>query len=219
MKPEFIVLINSAGEETNMPFDQFERTMDSRLRQAVASEGSIQAKCQSLNSFVDEESGEERLIANFNAVTVDMIPQIQQLLAEGDYQGAMRVTLTSNFRPDSSRFIPAIGEVCKLGIGTVNLREEGKTGLRIVSVSPLPKATTKVFSVADLMANVGTPNPEPATNAAPLSAAAIQGMGKDELLALAQANGIDVSSHLTGGGAIKAAAIPTVVALLTEELV
>ena len=216
MKPETIILTNSDGTTREMSFEQFESILNSRLRSVVTSEGSIQAKLTTLTPYTDEETGEERLIGNFNAITSDQIPAIQAALAEGDFQTALNTTLSTNFRPDSSRFIPAVGEVCKLGIGLVDLREEGKSGLRIISVSPMPKATTKSFSLADLMSNA-SPNPEPAATA--IDEATVNAMNKDQLLALAQANNVDLSAHLTGGGSIKQSSLPAVKSLLVSELV
>ncbi len=216
MFPETIVLINTDGSERTMSGEQFEQIINARLRNVPQAEGSMNAKVVSVNEYTDEETGEVRFIVGLNVVAPDQVQAIVAAIQAGDYQAALNTSLSSNVRPNS-KFIPSQGEIIKISLGMVTNRE-GAEVLRVTGMSPLPKAATKTFSLADLLAG-STPNPEPATNAAPLSAAAIQGMGKDELLALAQANGIDVSSHLTGGGAIKAAAIPTVVALLTEELV
>lgn len=217
MNPETIILTNSDGTTREMSFEQFESILNSRLRSVVTSEGSIQAKLTTLTPYTDEETGEERLIGNFNAITSDQIPAIQAALAEGDFQTALNTTLSTNFRPDSSRFIPAVGEVCKLGIGTVDLREEGKSGLRIISVSPMPKATTKSFSLADLMSNAAPVSSEPVASA--IDKATVTAMNKDQLLALAVANGIDLAAHLTSAGSIKQDSIPAVKSLLVAELV
>ncbi len=216
MNPETIILTNSDGTTREMSFEQFESILNSRLRSVVTSEGSIQAKLTTLTPYTDEETGEERLIGNFNAITSDQIPAIQAALAEGDFQTALNTTLSTNFRPDSSRFIPAVGEVCKLGIGTVDLREEGKSGLRIISVSPMPKATTKSFSLADLMSNAAPVVSEPSSA---ITAETIQSADATSLSDLAVANGVDISAYVTSAGKVKASSVQAVKDLLVAELV
>lgn len=217
MNPETIILTNSDGTTREMSFEQFESILNSRLRSVVTSEGSIQAKLTTLTPYTDEETGEERLIGNFNAITSDQIPAIQAALAEGDFQTALNTTLSTNFRPDSSRFIPAVGEVCKLGIGTVDLREEGKSGLRIISVSPMPKATTKSFSLADLLSSAAAPVVSEPSSA--ITAETIQSADATSLSDLAVANGVDISAYVTSAGKVKASSVQAVKDLLVAELV
>lgn len=217
MLPETIILINSDGTERTMTGDQFKAILNSRLRSVPQGEGSVNAKVVNLNPYTNEETGEETLIASYNLISPDMVDKIREHLQNGEYQDALNLALTSNFRPNSSRFIPSQGEIVKLSLGYVKNREDQEV-LRVTGVSPLPKAATKSFSLDDLMGADAPPvSSEPSIV---MTADAINAMDKAALFALAQSQGVDITSHLTGSGsAIKTAEVDVVRALLVEELV
>lgn len=211
--PAIIVFTNSDATTREMSDERFMQILSARLKNVVQGEGSITAKVVSSNEWVDDD-GETRIIVSFNALAIDQVETIKEHLQNGEYQEALNLSLTSNFRPDS-RYIPSLGEVCKLSIGTVEDRA-GNQVLRIVGVAPLPKAEKKSFSLDDLLADTAAPNPEPATA---LTAEKVNAMNKEELQALATANGIDLSQFHTGNGSIKQSFLPKVKETLITELV
>lgn len=218
MLPSVIVLTNSDGTTREMTAEQYQAILNSRLRNVVQTEGSVTAKVVSSNEFFDEETEETRIIISFNALSNDMIPVLRAHLRDGEFQEALNLSLTTSGRPNS-RYIPQLGEVCKLSIGMVENRE-GNQVLRITGVAPLPAATKKTYSLDDLFGESNEEvNPEPEVEQVVFSADAINQMDRDALKNLADANGIDVSSHLTSTGKIKSADVDTVKALLVEELV
>lgn len=218
MLPSTITLINSDGSTREMTAEQYQAILNSRLRNVVQTEGSITAKVVSSNEFFDEETEETRIIISFNALANDMIPTLRAHLRDGEYQEALNLSLTTSVRPNS-RYIPQLGEVCKLSIGFVENRAKEQV-LRITGVAPLPAATKKTYSLDDLFGESSEDvSPEPETEQVVFSEDSINQMDRDALLALANANGIDLSSHLTSTGKIKSADTDAVKALLVEELV
>lgn len=210
--PEIITLTNSDGTQREMSGERFMQILSARLKNVVQGEGSITAKVVSSNEWTDDE-GNTRIIVSFNAISKDMVNTLKEMLANGDYQGALNLSLTSNFRPDS-RYVPSLGEVCKLSIGFVQDREDN-TVLRVTGVAPLPNATKATVSLEDLLTGIeSAPSVEPE-----LTAEAIQTMDANALKALAEANEISLSEHLNAQGKIKQANLAAVRSLLVEELV
>lgn len=215
MFPENIILINSDGTERTMSGDQFKQILNSRLRAIPQGEGSVNAKVVSMNPYTNEETGEETIIASFNVIAPDMVDTIREALANGDYQAALNLSLTSNFRPNS-RYIPSQGEIVKISLGMV-MNREGVEVLRVTGVSPLPKAATKSLSLDDLLSSAAAPVVSEPSSA--ITAETIQSADATSLSDLAVANGVDISAYVTSAGKVKASSVQAVKDLLVAELV
>ena len=214
---QVIVLVNNDGSTREMQLDQVKAILNAKLRKQPTSEGKLVAKCVNRNSFVDEESGEERIICNFGAIAPDQVQQLVAHVRENEWQEALNLGLSTSFRPNS-RYIPEVGEMCTLSIGNVQNRED-ITVLRVVGVSPLPNAVVKTTSLDDLLG--AAPANPPVSTEPDVSAGAINGMDAAQLQSLAEANGITLDGYLNSQGKLKQAKanLDAVRALLIDELV
>ena len=214
--PEIVVLTNADGTTREMTGDQFKRILQSKLTNVIDGEGSVSAKVVSMNPWHDEENDRDVIIVSFNVISMDQVNTLKGLLAENDLQGALNLSLTTTLNANS-RFTPSVGEIVRISVGEVANRE-GDNVLRVTGISALPKASKKALSFDDLLAKVDeVPDVEPAATA--IDATTISNMSKEDLLALANANNVDITAHLTGNGSIRQKSIPDVVKVLTEELV
>jgi hypothetical protein len=216
MNPNDVIqLVNGDGTPREMTYEAFERLVNAKLRNTVSGEGSLTAKCVGRNEFVDEETGETRIICNFQAIAPDQVEELVEAFNNGDFQTALNLGLSQGFR-ENSRYIPENGEVVKLSIGHVENRA-GKQVLRVVGCSPLPQATKKVNDLASIL---GARPSTPAVSSEPdLSEESIMGMDSASLLALASANQVDLSGFTNSQGKVAQAKLDAARKHVVAELV
>ena len=212
---QVIVLVNNDGSTREMQLDQVKAILNAKLRKQPTSEGKLVAKCVNRNSFVDEESGEERIICNFGAIAPDQVQQLVAHVRANEWQEALNLGLSTSFRPNS-RYIPEVGEMCTLSIGHVQNRED-VTVLRVVGVSPLPNAAVKTTSLDDLLG--AAPANPPVSTEPEITKESINSMDANQIASLAAANGVDLSGFTNSQGKVAQAKLAGARAHLIAELV